>query len=74
MRSNVPQFGTFEQNVSTKLKAHKKALEGKTREKSWTCMNLYGAHVVQVDNLQRNISKTWINYEQPTHNCRGTRI
>lgn len=33
------------------------------------CMNLYGAHVVQVDNLQRNISKTWINYEPTyTHN------
>lgn len=72
MRSRVSLLWCAQQNDSSEFedKRHEKV----TREKSWTCMNLCGAHVVQVDNLQRNISKTWINYEQPTHNCRGTRI
>lgn len=37
------------------------------KRKEWKCINLYEAHIVQVDNLQQNISKTWINYELPTY-------
>lgn len=37
------------------------------KKNKWKCINLYRAHIVQVDNLQQNISKTWINYEPPTH-------